>query len=81
MEVSSVTGGGDCRRLLLFLILFASLSALSAVPGGVGSEVVGLFVNEAVLTDGVRRWRVRYDVDRGSSGRVEWGGVVIGWAG
>jgi len=77
--VSSVTGGGDCRRLLLVLILLASLSSLSAVPGGVGSDVVGPFMNEAVLTDGVRRCRVRYDVDRGSSGRMEWGGVITGW--
>lgn len=57
--MSSVTGGGDCRRLLLVLILLASLSALSAVPGGVGSEVMGLVMNDAVFTDGVRRWRVR----------------------
>jgi hypothetical protein len=78
--VSSVTGGGDCRRLLLALFLLASLSALSAVPGGVGSDAVGLGVNDAVLIDGVRRWRVRYDVDRGSSGRAEWGGVATGWA-
>jgi hypothetical protein len=64
----------------LALILLASLSSLPAVPGGVGSEVVGLFINEAVLTDGVRRWRVRYDVDRGSSARVEWGGAATGCA-
>jgi len=65
---------------LLVLFLLASLSALSAVPGGVGSEVVGLGVNDAVLIDGVRRWRVRYDVDRGSSARAEWEVAATGWA-
>lgn len=59
IDASSVTGGGDCRRLFVALILFESFSALSAVPGGVGSELVGLVVNDAVLIEGVRRWRVR----------------------
>lgn len=50
--VSSVTGGGDCRRLPLAVRLFLSSFSLSAVPGGVGSSEGG---SAAVLTEGVRR--------------------------
>jgi len=46
-------------------MLLNSSFSLSAVPGGVGS-LAG--ANEAVLTEGVRRCRVKYDVERGSSG-------------
>jgi len=46
--------------------LLVSLFSLSAVPGGDGSSEGA---NDAVLTEVVRRCLVRYDVDRGSSGR------------
>jgi hypothetical protein len=54
--VSSVTGGGDCRRLPVAVRLFVSSFSLSAVPGGVGSSEGA---NAAVLTEGVRRCRVK----------------------
>lgn len=63
---SSVTGGGDCRTLPEAVKLLPSSFSLSAVPGGVGSR--GLVANVGVLTEAVRLCRVRYDVDRGSSG-------------
>lgn len=41
----------------------------SAVLGGVGSgNSEGEAANDVVLTEGVRRWRVRYEADRGRSG-------------
>lgn len=39
---------------------------------------MGLSVKVAVLTEGVRRWRVRYDVDLGSSVRFDTGEVADG---
>lgn len=48
--------------------LLVSLFSLSAVPGGVGSRDGS---NDAVLTEVVRRCLVRYDVDRGNSGRLD----------
>jgi hypothetical protein len=69
--VSSVTGGGDCRRLLevdsVCVVSWWPFS-LSAVPGGVGSKVGW---NPFALTEGVLRCLVKYDVDRGNSGRCE----------
>ena len=50
--------------------LLVSLFSLSAVPGGVGSKDGP---NDAVLTDVVRRCLVRYEVDRGRSGRLDTG--------
>lgn len=54
--VSSVTGGGDCLRLLLEVKPFVSSFSLSAVPGGVGSSEGW---KELVFTEVVRRCRVR----------------------
>ena len=68
--MSPVTGGGDCLMLPEAVKPFVSLFSLSAVPGGVGSEDGA---NDAVLTEVVRRCLVRYEVDRGSSGRLEAG--------
>lgn len=69
IRASSVIGGGDCLRLPFVLRAFESSFSLSAVPGGVGSSVVE--AKDVVLTDCVRRCRVRYEVDRGSSGLLE----------
>lgn len=63
---SSVTGGGDCLRLPEAVKLLLSSFSLSAVPGGEGSR--GPVTNVGVLTEAVLRCRVRYEVDRGSSG-------------
>lgn len=63
---SSVTGGGDCLRLPEAVKLLPSFLSLSAVPGGVGSR--WLVANVGVLTEAVLLCRVRYEVDRGSSG-------------
>lgn len=64
---SSVTGGGDCRRRAM-PIWPASYCFPSEVVGGLesweGPKTGARF--ETVL-----RWRVRYDVDRGSSDFVE----------
>lgn len=58
--LSSVTGGGDCRRLLeavkLLFVSWLGPFSLSAVPGGVGSSVGPKGVD---LTEGVRRCLVR----------------------
>lgn len=56
--------------------LLLSSFSLSAVPGGVGS-LEG--ANVGVLSEGVRRCRFKYDVDRGSSGRLEEGGGTRDW--
>jgi hypothetical protein len=69
-----VTGGGDCRRLADAAKSERSWLSLSAVPGGVGSWTTS---NEVVFTDGVRLCRVKYDVDRGSSGLAETG--LLAW--
>jgi hypothetical protein len=66
--LSSVTGGGECLRLLEIVKLLVSLSSSSAVPGGVGSREGW---KDAVFTDVVRRCRVRYEVDRGNSGLLD----------
>lgn len=71
----SVTGGGDFLRLALLWRAETSSSA-SAVPGGVCSAPFS--PNAVVLTDGVLRWRVRYEVDLGISGLDEVGEVTIG---
>jgi hypothetical protein len=44
---------------------------MSPLSGGEGSDGAA---KEAVFTEAVRRWRVRYEVDRGSSGLLETGG-------
>jgi hypothetical protein len=70
---SSVTGGGDCLRMPLAFRPFESSFSSSAVPGGVGSSEGW---KALVLTEVVRRWRVKYDVDLGKSGLLEcsfWG--------
>lgn len=74
--VSSVTGGGDCLRLPPGVRLLLSSFSLSAVPGGVGSRVGW---KEFVLSEVVRRCRVRYEVDRGNSGRLE-GNLLESWS-
>lgn len=67
--VSSLTGGGDCRRLPEANIKFDSSFSLSAVPGGVGSSDVGAKVGD--LREVVRRCLFKYEVDLGSSGLWE----------
>ena len=68
MWLSSVTGGGDCLRLVEQAKLLVSFFSSSAVPGGVGSREGW---KDAVFTDVVRRSRVRYEVDRGNSGLLD----------
>lgn len=68
-----VTGGGDCRRLPRDFSAFASYCWI-AVPGGDGSAAGSKVV--VVFTEGVRRCRVRYEVDLGSSGLLEVEGLV-----
>jgi hypothetical protein len=58
---SSVTGGGDCRTLVLVTIPFRS----SDVASGVGWSALA----SGPTADCVRRCLVRYDVERGSDGR------------
>lgn len=75
--LSSVTGGGDCLTLPLEVKLGVSSFSLSAVPGGVGSSDGW---NAFVLSDVVRLCRVRYEVDRGRSGRCVSVGIFGDWS-
>ena len=67
---SSVTGGGDCRRRPRPTWL-ASSCLPSEVAGGVESRVGP---KAGTRFDAVRRWRVRYDDERGSSDLLGGGG-------
>lgn len=69
-RVPSVTDGGDCRMLPLEFSVFVGALSDSAVPGGVGSS---LLARGVVLTEGVLRCLVRYELDLGSSGLGEEG--------
>lgn len=62
-------GKGDCRILLPGSVKPCSLEkSESAVPGGVGSQGSAVEADGALFTDDVRRCRVKYEADRGSSG-------------
>jgi len=67
---SSVTGGGDCRRLPEANNRFDSSFSFSAVPGGVGSSDVDAKVGEA-FREVVLRCLFKYEVDLGRSGLDE----------
>lgn len=76
-------GGGDCLTDTLLMCATIALR-LSDVPGGVrSSEAVVMEGDNGALADGVRLCLVRYDAERGSTGRVATTGLpfteVVPW--